>query len=116
MYRIFPRPSLRATANSWWLVAFIFIMFATGTLNFACNTRMTQLMFINKRAFPGGPMAWFFTNYAITVNTAGNSAYIIANFFADALLVSRVMRMSSRLRLRVTSFGAAASCGTLCGS
>ena len=61
-------------------------MFVTGTVNFACNTRVTQLMFIDNRGFPGGPMAWFFANYPM--NTAGNAGYVVANFFADALLVS----------------------------
>ena len=59
-----------------------------GTVNLACNTRMTQLMFIDNRAFPGGPNAWFNANYSNGVNTAGNASYIIANFFADSLLVS----------------------------
>ncbi|KAI0749659.1 hypothetical protein C8Q80DRAFT_1101643 [Daedaleopsis nitida] len=89
LWRIYPRSFKRGTANDWYLVAFTIIMFAMGTLNFACNTRMTELMFIDNRAFPGGPMAWFITNYADGVNTAGNAGYIIANFFADGLLLWR---------------------------
>ena len=92
LWHIFPRSLQRGSKNSWFLVAFVLVMFVTGTVNFACNTRMTQLMFINNRGFPGGPMAWFFTNYAMDTNTAGNAGYVIANFFADALLVSAIAR------------------------
>lgn len=88
LYHIWPRSVKRGTKNNWFLITFIWILFVMGTINFACNTRMTQLMFIDNRAFPGGPMAWFMTNYGNGVNTAGNAGYIIANFLADALLVS----------------------------
>ncbi len=92
LWHIFPRSFKRGSKNNWFLVAFVLVMFVTGTVNFACNTRMTQLMFINNRAFPeGGPMGWFIANYAIDTNTAGNAGYIVANFFADALLVSRLL-------------------------
>lgn len=73
--------------QSWFLVGFIFLLFLMGTINMACNTKMNQLMFIDNRDFPGGPNAWFFTNYNSGINTAGNAAYIIANFLADGLLV-----------------------------
>ncbi|KAH9945099.1 uncharacterized protein BXZ73DRAFT_38000 [Epithele typhae] len=69
---------------------FIFLLFLSGTLNFACNTRIVQLQFIDNRDFPGGPMAWLFAFYSIGVNTAGNAGYIIGNFLADALLLWRV--------------------------
>ncbi|RDX57160.1 hypothetical protein OH76DRAFT_19488 [Lentinus brumalis] len=90
LWHIFPRSFKRGSKNNWFLVAFVLVMFVTGTVNFACNTRMTQLMFVNNRAFPeGGPMGWFIANYAIDTNTAGNAGYIVANFFADALLLWR---------------------------
>ena len=72
-----------------------------GTLNFACNTRMNQLEFIDNRNFPGGPNAWFFSFYSYGVNTAGNVGYIVANFFADGLLVS-LLRPCARSRAMVS--------------
>ncbi|RPD60192.1 hypothetical protein L226DRAFT_571168 [Lentinus tigrinus ALCF2SS1-7] len=89
LWHIFPRSFHRTSKNSWFLVAFVLAMFVTGTVNFACNTRMTQLMFVNNRGFDGGPMAWFFANYAMDTNTAGNAGYVIGNFLADALLLWR---------------------------
>ncbi|KAI0359767.1 hypothetical protein OH77DRAFT_1434208 [Trametes cingulata] len=75
--------------RSRWLLVYIFMLFAMGTVNVACNTRMTQLMFIDNRGYPGGPNAWFFTFYSTGVNIAGDVAYIVANFLADGLLLWR---------------------------
>ena len=72
------------------LLTFVSLLFVMGTLNFACNTRITQLEFIDNRNFPGGPNAWLFTFYSIGVNTTGNAAYVIAYFLADALLVRKL--------------------------
>lgn len=63
------------------------MLFAMGTVNLACNTKMTELMFIDNRGYPGGPNGWFIAYYSEGVNTAGNVAYIVANFLADGLLV-----------------------------
>ena len=97
MYHVLRR-NTKGLKFKWFLVSFIWVMFATGAINLACTTRMTQLMFIDNRAFPGGPNAWFNANYSNGANTAGNAAYIIANFFADSLLVStRVMTEKASL-------------------
>ncbi len=83
-----PALSRRNTATRRvWLLLFISTLFAMGTINLACNTKMTQLMFIDNRGFPGGPNAWFFAFYSDGINTAGNASYIIANFLTDGLLV-----------------------------
>ena len=63
------------------------MLFAMGTVNLACNTKMTELMFIDNRGYPGGPNGWFIAYYSEGVNTAGNVAYSVANFLADGLLV-----------------------------
>ena len=100
------------------LLAFVSILFAMGTVNLACNTRMTQLEFIDNRNFPGGPNAWFFEFYSDGVNTAGNAAYVIANVLTDGLLVST----TSLDVLIVIDHDILASCGvstpsgTRCGS
>lgn len=93
VYRIAPmrgglaRHRRNGRLQSWFLLGYVFLLFLMGTVNLACNTKMAQLMFIDNRAFPGGPNAWFFANYNNTNNTAGNASYIIANFLADGLLV-----------------------------
>ncbi|KAI9066255.1 hypothetical protein FKP32DRAFT_1674001 [Trametes sanguinea] len=96
LYRIPPWPKSsrrRDPSRSWFLFAYVFVLFLMGTLNLAGNTKMTQLMFIDNRAYPGGPSAWFFDNYDNPNNTAGNASYIIANFFADGLLLWRTYRV-----------------------
>ncbi len=101
VYRITPirggsaRHRSNGRLRSWFLLGYVFLLFLMGTVNLACNTKMTQLMFIDNRAFPGGPNAWFFANYNNTNNTTGNASYIIANFLAYGLLVRRQLYSSS---------------------
>ena len=74
-------------ARNAYLIAYVCLLFATGTLNLACNSRMIQLEFIDNRNFPGGPNAWLLVFYSDGINTTGNAAYIVANFLAVGLLV-----------------------------
>lgn len=59
-----------------------------GTMRFAAYTYMAQLMFIDNRAYPGGPDAWFASFHSTGIIIAGNGSYVFANFLADGLLVS----------------------------
>lgn len=85
--------------RSLWLLAFDSLLFAMGTINVGCNTKMMQLSFIDNRAYPGGPNAWFFAYYSDNINTTGNISYIIANFLADGLLVGIVRLREFTLRI-----------------
>ncbi|KAI0741915.1 hypothetical protein C8Q80DRAFT_1110638 [Daedaleopsis nitida] len=91
LYYIVPRNFTlkRGTITNWLLALYTCIMFAMGTLNFACNSKITELMFVDNREFPGGPMVWFFAHYNIGTNTAGHSALIIADSLATGLLLWR---------------------------
>ncbi|KAL1670464.1 hypothetical protein GGF50DRAFT_94148 [Schizophyllum commune] len=97
------------------LLAFVVIIVACGTLNFAGNTAISRRMFVENRMYPGGPSMFFFfffksffgpqglpmvvlppftsmfldDHYDDPMNVLGNAGYIIANFFADALLLYR---------------------------
>ena len=49
-------------------------------------------MFVENRMYPSGPSMFLNDHYDDPINVLGNAGYIIANFFADALLV-RVHRI-----------------------
>ncbi|KAI5836132.1 hypothetical protein K523DRAFT_323529 [Schizophyllum commune Tattone D] len=71
------------------LLAFVVIIVACGTLNFAGNTAISRRMFVENRMYPGGPSMFLDDHYDDPMNVLGNAGYIIANFFADALLLYR---------------------------
>ncbi|KAI4526375.1 hypothetical protein K525DRAFT_259368 [Schizophyllum commune Loenen D] len=71
------------------LLAFVVIIVACGTLNFAGNTAISRRMFVENRMYPGGPSMFLDDHYDDPMNVLGNAGYIIANFFADALLLFR---------------------------
>ncbi|KAI5898409.1 uncharacterized protein SCHCODRAFT_02612001 [Schizophyllum commune H4-8] len=71
------------------LLAFVVIIVACGTLNFAGNTDISRRMFVENRMYPGGPSMFLNDHYDDPMDVLGNAGYIIANFFADALLLYR---------------------------
>jgi len=77
-------------SRQWGFIAFITALFALGTINIACNTKFSQMMWIDDRNIPGGPNAWLSGDYNTPVNVLGNTAYIFSNFLADAMIIYRL--------------------------
>ena len=73
-------------------------------------------MFIDNRAYPGGPNAWFFAFYSAGTNTAGNSSYVVANALADGVLVRTTDNLSRSYSKSSNSSGAPIRFGTAFGS
>ncbi|KAH7910908.1 hypothetical protein BJ138DRAFT_48492 [Hygrophoropsis aurantiaca] len=93
---------LGRTQNIFFLIYVTFI-FALGTIYMAFNAQITQMGFINNREYPGGP-ADFESN---TSSPPLNSAFVISNWCADAMMIWRciVVYRDSRLSPLVILFG-----------
>ncbi|KAH7906881.1 hypothetical protein BJ138DRAFT_1161545 [Hygrophoropsis aurantiaca] len=74
---------------SWRWLAFVSTLFIMGTINIICNIHFNEMTYIDNRNYPGGPLAFLFTQQALPVDTVGNAAYIIASVLADSLLIYR---------------------------
>ncbi|KAI0259602.1 hypothetical protein BC834DRAFT_962042 [Gloeopeniophorella convolvens] len=72
-------------------IAYITILFILGTIFMAASAEFTQLAFIDNRNYPGGPAAYENAMFSIPVDMAGNVAFVLTTWFADALLVWRCM-------------------------
>ncbi|KAI0258330.1 hypothetical protein BC834DRAFT_975244 [Gloeopeniophorella convolvens] len=72
-------------------IAYITILFILGTIFMVSSAEFTQLAFIDNRNFPGGPAAYENAMFSIPVDMAGNAAFVLTTWFADALLVWRCM-------------------------
>ncbi|TDL25367.1 hypothetical protein BD410DRAFT_717805 [Rickenella mellea] len=70
------------------LLAFVCALFTLGTIFIGANTKLMQQAFIDN---PGGPIAWLHLHYDNPVPVLGNTAYIIANFLADGVLLHRLL-------------------------
>lgn len=81
------RPHSKQRTSKFYL-AFICTLFVLGTIQFATNSRYYQMMWIDDRNFPGGPIAFFTSQFSLPVNTVGGVAFILSDFLADSILVS----------------------------
>ena len=59
-----------------------------GTFGITTGAKFNQMTFIDNRNFPGRPNAFVAAQYGNFVNMFGTVAYIILNWFVDALVVS----------------------------
>ncbi|KAF9030269.1 hypothetical protein BJ165DRAFT_1378397 [Panaeolus papilionaceus] len=65
-------------------------MVIMGTIYEACSARQTQLEYVNFRNFPGGPSAYSLFIFDTPVFIVGDSAYFVASWMNDALLLWRL--------------------------
>ncbi|KAK1230308.1 hypothetical protein PQX77_006601 [Marasmius sp. AFHP31] len=72
-----------------WLL-FNGFLFAFGTISLACSIYYNENAWVNQREYPGGPLAYLFEQQALPTQTLGNTAAILASFFADGLMLQRV--------------------------
>ncbi|EPQ55043.1 hypothetical protein GLOTRDRAFT_129343 [Gloeophyllum trabeum ATCC 11539] len=85
--------------SMFWL-AYITLLFAVATIYVACGIKLSEMLWIDDRDFPGGPVAYqnaLFSNY---VQLLLSTSYNVMTFMADGLLVYRCYLMWSNSRLR----------------
>uniref|UniRef100_D8Q5A6 Expressed protein n=1 Tax=Schizophyllum commune (strain H4-8 / FGSC 9210) TaxID=578458 RepID=D8Q5A6_SCHCM len=71
------------------LLAFVGLVFACGTINYATNAELSVRMFVENRLYAGGPSAFIVANYGDPFVVLGNASYIAASALADVLLLYR---------------------------
>ncbi|SJL05013.1 uncharacterized protein ARMOST_08384 [Armillaria ostoyae] len=57
----------------------------------AGSSTMAQYSFIDYRLFPGGPAAFEEVMFSLPVSEMGNVAFVLSNWFADAVVVWRCL-------------------------
>ncbi|KAH8809638.1 hypothetical protein DL96DRAFT_1685818 [Flagelloscypha sp. PMI_526] len=70
-----------------------------ATLFQACNSKFTELAFIDNRMYPGGPAAYENDFFSIPIDAAGNVVFVLANWSTDALLLWRFVIIYRQCRV-----------------
>ncbi|SJL04988.1 uncharacterized protein ARMOST_08359 [Armillaria ostoyae] len=76
--------------TSFWLV-YVILIFLFATMFVAGSSTMAQYSFIDYRLFPGGPAAFEEVMFSLPVSEMGNVAFVLSNWFADAVVVWRCL-------------------------
>ncbi|KAH8809647.1 hypothetical protein DL96DRAFT_1717163 [Flagelloscypha sp. PMI_526] len=89
-----------------YFIVYVLALFIMATLFQACNSKFTELAFIDNRMYPGGPAAYENDFFSIPVDAAGNVVFVLANWSTDALLLWRFFTIyrQSRIPLPVLLF------------
>ena len=66
----------------------VFLLFAFATIMLACQANLLEVMWIDQRDIPGGPIVWIGIQYTLKSGILTLSIFVVASFLADAFLVS----------------------------
>ncbi|KLO15959.1 hypothetical protein SCHPADRAFT_236961 [Schizopora paradoxa] len=88
LFYVFKAPALGKT--SWLFAILLFAFLGLGTIQVAAQVKFGELVWIDYRNFPGGPVAWYHGHYNNIYNTLEFGGFISANFLADAVLLYRM--------------------------
>ncbi|KAJ6495049.1 hypothetical protein C8R45DRAFT_1133228 [Mycena sanguinolenta] len=81
--------SSRAARSKYFYVGFSGTLLLLITIAMSCNLIFGQMMWIEHRDIPGGPMAYFSADVAAWYNTLGTAADIAADILGDGLMLYR---------------------------
>ncbi|KAG1739346.1 hypothetical protein EDB19DRAFT_857907 [Suillus lakei] len=84
-----PRHGQRIANNHRTLLCYTLITFALGTISFACNTKYTEMIWIDLRDAPGGPVALIHNVMHYRINFMAICCGYIAEWLMQALLLYR---------------------------
>lgn len=84
-----PRHGDKIANNRLVLLCYIFITFILGTVNYAANARYTEIIWIDLRDAPGGPLALIENALDYSINVLALSTYFAMGWCMQALLLHR---------------------------
>jgi hypothetical protein len=79
------------------LLVYICILFSFGTVFMVGTTAFTQFAFITDRNYPGGPAQVENDLFSIPIDEAANVAFVLGNWTADILIVSRELSTCAKI-------------------
>lgn len=75
----------------------VVLLFGFATIMLVCQARLLEIMWIDERDIPGGPIVWIGLQYTLTSGILALSTFVVASFVADSFLVSP-LRLLSRVK------------------
>ncbi|KAI6047506.1 hypothetical protein EDC04DRAFT_2864563 [Pisolithus marmoratus] len=72
-----------------WLLAYVFVTFILATIGFAANVKFTEMIWIDLRDAPGGPVALIEDELNYWINVMALTCYYVMEWFMQALLLYR---------------------------
>ncbi|KAG2130881.1 hypothetical protein DEU56DRAFT_914644 [Suillus clintonianus] len=84
-----PRHGAQIANHRLALLFYIFITFALGTISFAANAKYTEMIWIDLRDAPGGPLTLIQNEMAYRINVLALSSGHVQEWFMSALLLYR---------------------------
>jgi len=72
-------------------IAYITALLSVTTVNVATGMKWNQMIWIDNRNYPGGPLAFVNMEFSNWVNVLSSASYTVNNFLADGLVLYRCL-------------------------
>lgn len=59
-----------------------------ATVNLGLGIKWNEMIWIDDRNYPGGPIGFLFNEFGLPLSTAGSASYVVNNFLTDLMVVS----------------------------
>ncbi|KZV88702.1 hypothetical protein EXIGLDRAFT_839026 [Exidia glandulosa HHB12029] len=82
-----PRSESRKSDNAW--MAYIVLLFTLSSIGNGAQFKFTEMIFINQRAYPGGPSAYLVEQQNTPIAICCVVAYTVNNWLQDGLILYR---------------------------
>ncbi|KAJ7602491.1 hypothetical protein DFH06DRAFT_1311448 [Mycena polygramma] len=93
MYLLIDEPPRRDERRNLALIAYTFFLFALGTIFVFMDLYSLQLAFVDNRNAPGGPMAYFYSQYGTPISVVPNACSVIGDWLAAGFLLYRCLKI-----------------------
>ncbi|KAF5378251.1 hypothetical protein D9757_009144 [Collybiopsis confluens] len=102
MYILLRRKRSPEEGAKWPLVTFTLLLFSLGTIFIGMDLHSLQLMFIDHREYPGGPIAYTLSQYGQAITVFPNVCAVAAEWLADGYMLYRCL-VIFRLKLYIVA-------------
>jgi len=79
----------RLNQLNWGLIAYVVVMLGLSTAYIGTNTKYVEMMFIDDRDYPGGPVGFYTNDFPMPMASATIVIYGFLNILSDGLLLYR---------------------------
>ena len=88
VYLLFNHPSRGRRPPNYKLLAYVAVIWIIATVHLSTRIKWYEMIWIDNRNIPGGPIGVLFNKFSLPINTVGNASFVINNCLTDLMVVS----------------------------
>ena len=88
VYFLLHHPSRGNRPPNYKLIAYVTVIWLIATVNVAARMKWNEMIWIDDRDYPGGPIGFLYNQFTLPINTVGNTTFVVNSCLTDLMVVS----------------------------